>query len=140
MSHPYKYPQEAKTRGRTLIMFVKKPIIQPKGDQIHRSPIVDCPNERKEKNTHTAQCLGFLATINIQSRKNARWNTKIHILRSQNPKKKWESTQKKKETYIFVTTRDRNVAIVPLSRHDSLNTVSNQIPRLQAIAHASGTH
>ena len=94
---------------------------------------------RKNKK-HSTIAYVFVTIINIQRRKIRRRNTKIHILRHNHkyPKQKLQRTKKK--AYIFVTTGNRNVAIIPLSRHDRLNTISNQIPRLQAIAHASRAH
>lgn len=49
---------------------------------------------------------------------------------------------KKKEwrTHIFVTARNGDIAIIPLSAHDSLNAISNQIPRLQTVAHTPSPH
>jgi len=42
--------------------------------------------------------------------------------------------------YIFVASRDRDVAIVPLRSHHGLNAVRDQIPRLQAVAHPPRPH
>lgn len=43
-------------------------------------------------------------------------------------------------TYILVTTGDGDIPIIPLRTHNSLNTIRDQIPRLQAVTHPSGPH
>lgn len=42
--------------------------------------------------------------------------------------------------HVLVATRDGNVRIVPLSTHDRLNRVGNQVARLQRVAHTLGAH
>lgn len=46
----------------------------------------------------------------------------------------------KEEAHVLVTTGNGDVPIIPLSRHDSLNAVSDKVPRLQAEAHSAGAH
>lgn len=42
--------------------------------------------------------------------------------------------------HIFVTAGDGNIAIVPLRCHDGLDAVGNEVPGLEAVAHATGAH
>ena len=61
---------------------------------------------------------------------------------AENSGKRKRKKKKKKTQYtttdiahILVTTRDGDISIIPLSNHDRLNTVSNQIPRLGTKTH-----
>ena len=45
-----------------------------------------------------------------------------------------------KGVYIFVTTRDGDVPIIPLSAHHSLYAISDKVPGLQAVAHTPRPH
>lgn len=42
--------------------------------------------------------------------------------------------------HIFVTAGDGNVSVVPLRSHNGLNAIGDEVPGLQAVAHASGAH
>ena len=42
--------------------------------------------------------------------------------------------------HVLVAARNRDVGVVPLSTHDSLDRVGNQVPRLQRVAHALCAH
>lgn len=44
------------------------------------------------------------------------------------------------QTYIFIAPRNRDIPIIPLSSHHRLNTIRNQIPRLQTITHSPRPH
>ena len=41
---------------------------------------------------------------------------------------------------VYVTAGDGNVAIVPLHYHDGLDVVGNEVPGLEALAHATSAH
>lgn len=50
------------------------------------------------------------------------------------------SPGKLKKAHIFIASWNGNVAVIPLCCHYSLDAVGYKIPRLQAIAHSSGSH
>ena len=43
-------------------------------------------------------------------------------------------------TWLIVTVGDRNVVVVPLRCHDSLNVVGNEVLGREAVAHATCAH